>query len=384
MKISSRLSDVPPSGIREFFELVLNMDDVLSLGVGEPDFVTPWRIREAGIYSLETGYTSYTSNKGLLELRELIARELHDRYSISYDPDEEILITTGVSEGFDLAVRSVVDPGDEVVVFEPSYVSYDPCVKFSGGETRRIELDIDSGFVPSPDVIRENITEDTALMVINNPNNPTGSCLDFETAREISMISKEYDVPLLCDEIYSKLVYNGELHSPLDFDGMKDNCILLDGFSKSHAMTGWRIGYAAGPKEVISAMNKIHQYTMLCAPIVSQKAAVEAIENCENEVTEMVKEYNRRRRLVYGRFNRMGLRCSEPDGAFYVFPSIKKTGLSSEEFSKQLLEEEKVAVVPGTAFGSAGEGHIRCSYANSKEVLKEALDRIERFVSDKI
>ncbi|WGI16954.1 aminotransferase class I/II-fold pyridoxal phosphate-dependent enzyme [Methanonatronarchaeum sp. AMET-Sl] len=384
MKVSSRLKDVPPSGIREFFELVLNMDDVISLGVGEPDFVTPWRIREAGIYSLETGYTSYTSNKGLLELRKLIAEELRERYSIDYDPKEEILITTGVSEAFDLAMRSVVDPGDEVIVFEPSYVSYDPCVKFSGGKTKRIKLDMESGFVPSPDVIRENISSDTALMVINNPNNPTGSCLDLDTAREISRISKEFDVPLLCDEIYSKLVYNDELHSPLDFEGMKEQCILLDGFSKSHAMTGWRIGYAAGPKKVISAMNKIHQYTMLCAPIVSQKAAVEAIESCDGEVQEMVSEYNRRRRLVYGRFNKMGLKCVEPKGAFYVFPSIKKTGLSSEEFSRQLLEEEKVAVVPGTAFGEAGEGYIRCSYANSKDVLKEALDKISRFIEDKV
>ncbi|RZN60854.1 pyridoxal phosphate-dependent aminotransferase [Methanonatronarchaeum sp. AMET6-2] len=380
MKISSRLSDVPPSGIREFFELVLNMDSVISLGVGEPDFVTPWRIREAGIYSLETGYTSYTSNKGLLELRELVAGELDGRCAEGYDPEEEVLITTGVSEAFDLAVRAVVDPGDEVIVFEPSYVSYSPCVKFSGGVTKTIQLDIDDGFVPDPGELREAVNSDTALIVLNNPNNPTGSCLDGETAREIADISREFDVPLLCDEIYSKLVYDGEHVSPLDYDGMKERCILLDGFSKSHAMTGWRIGYAAGPSDVISAMNKIHQYTMLCAPIVSQKAAVEAVENCSSEVSDMVSEYNRRRRLVYGRFNQMGLECPEPGGAFYVFPSIRETGLSSEEFSKRLLEEEKVAVVPGTAFGEAGEGHIRCSYANSKEVLKEALDRIERFV----
>ena len=380
MKVSSRLSDVPPSGIREFFELVLNMDSVISLGVGEPDFVTPWRIREAGIYSLETGSTSYTSNKGLPELRELVSKELEDRYSLSYDPEEEILITTGVSEGFDLAIRSIVEPGDEVIIFEPSYVSYSPCVKFSGGDVRKIELDLDSGFLPDPEVVRENINSDTALMVLNNPNNPTGSCFDRETAKEMASISREFDVPLLCDEIYNKLVYEGEHHSPLDFDGVKDRSVLLDGFSKSHAMTGWRIGYAAGPSDVISAMNKIHQYTMLCAPIMSQKAAVEAIENCDDEVSDMANEYNRRRRLVYGRFNEMGLKCSEPNGAFYIFPSIKETGLSSEEFSKRLLEEEKVAVVPGTAFGEAGEGYIRCSYANSMDLLKEALDRIERFV----
>ncbi|OKY78875.1 MAG: Aspartate/tyrosine/aromatic aminotransferase [Candidatus Methanohalarchaeum thermophilum] len=382
MKVSEKVKEVPPSGIREFFDLVLQMDDVVSLGVGEPDFVTPWRIREAGIYSLESGYTSYTSNKGLPELRKLISDELENKYSVKYNPEKEILITSGVSEAYDLAIRSLVEQGDKVAVFEPSYVSYSPCIKFAGGDVVKIDTSFDSGFKPSTDKIKRVLkNRDIKVLVLNNPNNPTGVCLEEEKVREISEICKEEDTSLISDEIYSKLVYDRGYFSPLQVKGMKERSILLDGFSKSYAMTGWRIGYVAGPEHVINAMNKIHQYTMLCAPIMSQKAAVEAIKS-KKEIKDMKEEYNRRRKLTLSRLTEMGLKCVEPEGAFYVFPSIKETGLSSKEFAKKLVKEKKVAVVPGTAFGESGEGYIRCSYANSRENLKIAFKRMKEFINE--
>ncbi|MDI6655525.1 MAG: aminotransferase class I/II-fold pyridoxal phosphate-dependent enzyme [Candidatus Hydrothermarchaeota archaeon] len=380
MKVSNRARSVPPSGIRKFFELVLGVEDVISLGVGEPDFVTPWHVREAAMYALEKGYTMYTSNYGLLELREEIARAVKRDYSIEYDPKSEILITVGVSEGFDLAARAVVNPGDEVIIPEPCYVAYKPCTIFAGGIPKVIATGVENEFKVTPEQIEKKINKRTKALVLNYPNNPTGAAMSKKELEGIADVVNEHDLIAISDEVYGKLTYDGRHTSFASLNGMQERTILLNGFSKAYAMTGWRVGYACGSEDVIEAMMKIHQYSMLCAPVASQFAAIEALRNGEKEMLAMVKQYNQRRRLVVKRLNEIGLTCFEPRGAFYTFPSIKKTGLSSEKFAEHLLKEEKVAVVPGNVFGESGEGFVRCSYAASLEDLNEALNRMERFI----
>lgn len=378
--ISERVTNVPPSGIRKFFDLVLGMEDVISLGVGEPDFVTPWHVREACIYSLEKGFTSYTSNHGLLELRELISTSFQKDHNIYYDPEDDIVITTGVSEGADLALRAIINPGDEVIVPEPSYVSYKPNVSLAGGTPVPLPTYREDEFRLTADRVEENITNKTKALVLSYPNNPTGAIMEKKDLEEIADVANEHDLVVISDEVYDKLTYNGTHTCFSSISGMKDRTIVLNGFSKSHAMTGLRIGYAAGNKDLIGAMTKIHQYTMLCAPINSQMGAIEALKNGDGEMKKMVREYDRRRRLIVSGLNKMGLDCFEPKGAFYAFPSIESTGMSSEEFANALLKEQKVAVVPGDVFGDCGAGYLRCSYATSREQLLEALSRIGTFI----
>lgn len=381
MKLASRVNKVPPSGIRKFFDVIEQMQDVISLGVGEPDFVTPWHIREACIYAIEQGYTMYTSNYGLLELREEISKYVKKKYSIDYNPKNEILVTVGVSEGLDLGVRALVDIGDEVIIHEPNYVSYKPCVIFAEGKVITVETKVEEEFRLTPEKLEKKITPKTKILIMNYPNNPTGAVMEKKHLEEIADVVVENDLFVISDEIYAELTYNGKHVSFASLNGMKERTLLLNGFSKAFAMTGFRLGYACGNRKLIEAMMKIHQYSMLCAPIVSQKAAIEALKHGEKEVKEMVEQYNQRRRFIVKRLKKIGLECFEPRGAFYTFPSIKITKLSSEEFSERLLKEEKVAVVPGNAFGACGEGFIRCSYANSIENIEEALERIERFVN---
>lgn len=378
--ISEVVKSIPPSGIRKFFDLVLGMDDVISLGVGEPDFITPWHVREACIYSLEKGLTSYTSNNGLLELRELLSQYISSEYQVGYNLDNELLVTTGVSEATDLAFRAITNPGDEVIIPEPCYVSYVPGVVFSCGKPVRVPTYQEDDFRVTADQIERNITDRTKALVLSYPNNPTGAVMGRKDLEDIADVVNEHDLIVISDEVYDRLTYNGTHTCFASLPGMRDRTILLNGFSKSHAMTGLRIGYAAGDGEIIGAMTKIHQYTMLCAPITAQVGAIEALKNGDGEMRKMVREYDRRRRLIVGGLNKMGLDCFEPKGAFYAFPSIKSTGLTSEEFAGGLLKEEKVAVVPGDVFGECGAGYLRCSYATSREELSEALGRIERFV----
>lgn len=380
--IAERAKRVPPSGIRKFFDLVMGMEEVISLGVGEPDFVTPWHIREACVYSLERGYTMYTSNYGMLELREEIARCLERDYSLSYDPADEILVTVGVSEGYDLAIRALIDPGDEVVVHEPSYVSYKPCTIFAGGEPVVVETRVEEEFKLMPEDLEKGITDKTKALVLSYPNNPTGATMGRKELEEIADIVLEHDLIVVSDEVYDKLTYEGRPCSFASLNGMQERTVLLNGMSKAYAMTGWRIGYAASSSEVIEAMMKIHQYGMLCAPIMSQMAAIEALKNGERGVLEMRQQYIERRNLIVRRLNEMGLECFNPKGAFYAFPSVRVTGLSSEEFAEELLKKKKVAVVPGNAFGECGEGFVRCSYAASINDISEAMDRMESFVKD--
>ena len=380
MRISKLVKQIPPSGIRVFFELVLGMKDVISLGVGEPDFVTPWNIREKAIYSLEEGYTSYTSNKGMIELRREISKYLKRKHSLDYDPEDEILVTVGVSEGFDLAVRSITDKGDKILIQDPTYVSYGPVTTICGGRSVPIKTDPHDGFKITPSDIAKACDKKTKAIVLNYPNNPTGTSYSRKELKAIAGMIVKKDLIMISDEIYCDLTYDFE-HTPFaGLSGMKERTIYLNGFSKGFAMTGWRIGYACGPEEVIAAMTKIHQYTMMCVPITSQMAAIEALKNGERSAQEMKREYKRRREFVIARLNEMGLSCHKPEGAFYAFPSIKKSGLSSLEFSNKLLKEEKVAVVPGTAFGSSGEGYVRISYATGFDKLKEALARMEKFL----
>lgn len=372
--------NTPPSGIRRFFDVAAKMRDAISLGVGEPDFVTPWRIREAAIYALEKGYTTYTSNAGLLELREAIAAHIDAHYCVSYDPGDEVLITVGVSEALDLALRAILNPGDEVILFEPCYVSYHPGVQFAGGVPVRIHTSGEDGFRIHADAVEEAVTSRTKAILICYPNNPTGATLSAEELQGLVDVATRHDLYLISDEVYDRLTY-GEPHICLpSVPGARERSILLNGFSKAYAMTGWRLGYACAPKQIAASMVKIHQYTMLCASHMLQKAAVEAILHGEHDVEKMVAEYDRRRRMFVRGLNAVGLDCHEPSGAFYAFPSIRRSGLSSEAFAERLLMEEKVAVVPGTAFGESGEGHIRCSYATSFESLEESLDRIGRFM----
>jgi len=378
-RISTAARSVPPSGIRKFFEMVLGMPEVISLGVGEPDFVAPWHIREACIYSLEKGYTMYTSNYGMLELREEISKAYNKWHNLDYNPETEILITTGVSEGYDLAIRALVNPGDEVLIPEPSYVSYKPCTVFAGGKPVVVTTSAEDKFKVTPENLKSAITPKSKAVVLNYPNNPTGATMNRKELEEIADIAVEHDITVISDEVYGKLTYEGT-HTPFSsLNGMKDRTVVLDGFSKAYAMTGFRIAFSLAPEDITDAMMKVHQYTMLCAPITGQMSAIEALQRGEREVANMKQEYNRRRRVIVKRLNEIGLTCFTPKGAFYAFPSIKSTGLSSEEFSTQLLKSKKVAVVPGTAFGECGEGHIRCSYATSMEDLKTALNRIEDF-----
>ena len=379
--LSEKITSIKPSGIRKFFDIVTTMEGAISLGVGEPDFETPYFIREEAIYSLEKGRTFYTSNSGLKELREEIDKYLQRKLNISYDPMTEIIVTVGGSEGIDIALRAMLDNGDEVLIPQPSYVSYEPCVILAGGQPVIIELKSDNDFKLTKEQVLEKITEKTKLLVMPFPNNPTGSIMTYEELEEIAKICIEKDIFVLSDEIYCELTYTGKHASIAQVPGMKERTIVINGFSKSYAMTGWRLGYACGPEMIIKQMTKIHQFAIMCAPTTSQYAAVLALRDGDLDVEKMRESYNQRRRYLINRFNEIGMDCFEAEGAFYVFPSIKKFGLSSEEFATRLLMEEKVAIVPGTAFGDCGEGFMRISYAYSLERLKEALDRIERFVS---
>ncbi|MFC1786993.1 aminotransferase class I/II-fold pyridoxal phosphate-dependent enzyme [Halobacteriota archaeon] len=378
--IADKVKRIPPSGIRKYFDMVIGMDDVISLGVGEPDFVTPWSIREACIYALEKGYTSYTSNWGLLDLRNEISRCIASDYEVRYNPENQILVTTGVSEALDLAIRAIINQGEEVIIVEPCYVSYKPCVILAGGKPVVVAADISNDFRVTPEQIREKITKKTKAIILSYPNNPTGAVMGKKDLEGIADMVGEHDLLVISDEVYDKLTYDGTHTCFSSLNGMYDKTILLNGLSKAYAMTGWRIGYAASTSEIIAAMLKIHQYTMLCAPITAQMAAIEALRNGRDEMLAMVKEYNRRRRLIVKGLNELGLDCFEPKGAFYAFPSIESTGMTSEEFAEGLLKEQKVAVVPGDVFGSSGKGFVRCSYAVSRREIKEALEKIGAFL----
>lgn len=379
--LADKVVDIKPSGIRKFFDIVSEMKDAISLGVGEPDFDTPWHVREEGIYSLEKGKTFYTSNAGLKELRAEIASYMNRRFQISYNADKEILITVGGSEGIDLAIRALVNPGEEVLIPMPSFVSYLPCVQLAYGVPVVIELKEENEFRLTKEQLLEHITDKTKLLVLPFPNNPTGAIMPRRELEEIAKVCVEKDIFVVSDEIYAELSYYGERHvSIAEMPGMKERTVLINGFSKAYAMTGWRLGYVCAPENILSQMLKIHQFAIMCAPTTSQCAAVEAMRNGDKDVAEMTQSYNQRRRFLLNEFRQMGLECFEPYGAFYVFPNIKKYGMTSEEFAERLLEEEKVAVVPGTAFGDCGEGYVRISYAYSLERLKLALDRIKSFL----
>lgn len=379
-RISPVVNSIPPSGIRRFFDIVSEMEDVISLGVGEPDFITPWHIRDSCVDGLHRGYTSYTSNFGLLELREEIARLKQNEFGVTYNPRNEILVTVGVSEALDLAMRALLCPGDEVLIPEPCYVSYKACVTLSGGIPVPVSTTLETEFRVTVEQLESKVTPRTKLLIIGYPNNPTGAVMPREELEKIAGFAKKHDLIVISDEIYGKLTYDGQHTCFASLPDMKDRTILLDGFSKAYAMTGWRIGYAMGNPDFIAAMTKIHQYTMLCAPITAQIAAIEALRRGEKAVQQMVGEYNFRRRLMLDGLHNAGLSCFEPKGAFYIFPSIKETGLSSLAFAEQLLKAEKVALVPGDAFGTCGEGFVRCSYATSSDNLAEALERITCFV----
>ena len=379
--ILERVKKMPPSGIRKYFDMVHEMEGVISLGVGEPDFVTPWNIREAGIYSLEKGHTHYSSNAGFLELRDEISRYLHRRFELSYHPEEEILVTVGGSEGIDLALRALVGPGDEVIIPEPSFVAYQGCTTFTGATPKVIELKAENEFKLTKEELLAAITPKTKVLIMPFPNNPTGAIMTKEELQDIVDVIKDRNIVIISDEIYAELTYETKHVSIASFEEVKNQTLLINGFSKAYAMTGWRLGYACGPKTLIQAMKKIHQYAIMCSPTTSQYAAIEAMRNGDASVEMMVKEYNRRRRVLVDGFRKLGLDCFEPLGAFYVFPCIESTGLSSDEFCEQLLLSEKVLAVPGNAFGACGEGYIRACYAASYEDIKEALVRIERFLT---
>ncbi len=380
--LSKTIVGIEPSGIRKFFDVVSEMPDAISLGVGEPDFDTPWRVRDEAIYSLEQGRTFYTSNSGLKELKEEISGYLNRKYGLSYDPYSEVFVTVGGSEAIDVGLRAMLDPGDEVLIPEPSYVSYKPCAILTGGVPVPIPLKEENEFRLTGAELLEHITDKTKILILPFPNNPTGAIMERKDLEEIVRIVIDRDIFVMTDEIYAELTYGEEGHvSIASFPGMKERTIYINGFSKAFAMTGWRLGYACGPKAIIEQMLKIHQYAIMCAPTTSQYAAVEALRSCDEDVKQMREEYDDRRRYLIHRLREMGMDCFEPFGAFYIFPSIKKFGMSSNEFAERLLREKKVAVVPGTAFGDSGEGFIRISYAYSLESLKAALDRIEEFVS---
>jgi aminotransferase len=378
--ISRAARDIPPSGIREFFDIVYSTPDCISLGVGEPDFITPWRISDSGVYAIKDGCTHYTPNRGLPELRDVVAEYTEKKYKLSYDPDRELIITMGVSQGLDLALRSIVDPGDEVIIIEPCYVSYSANVTLLQGVPVTIPVTSDNGFALNIEDIKSRLTQKTKAIILNYPANPTGSTIDEATLKKIARLAIERNIIVISDELYSAILYDRDHFSIARCPGMKERTIYLNGFSKSHAMTGWRLGYVAGPEFLVNMMLKIHQYTALCAPSISQYAAVEALRRGEKDVLSMREEYRRRRNFIVNSFNDMGLKCPMPDGAFYVFPDISGSGMDSRTFALELLKKEKVAVVPGVVFGAPGENHIRCSYATSMENLKEAAARIARFI----
>lgn len=378
--LSDKIVTIKPSGIRKFFDIVNEMEDAISLGVGEPDFDTPWHIRDEGIYSLEKGRTFYTSNSGLKELRNEIANYMKRTQGISYDPAHEIIITVGGSEAIDLAFRAMINPGDEVLIPQPSYVSYEPCAILADAVPVIIELKEEDEFRLTAQQLRNAITDKTKILVLPFPNNPTGAIMEKKDLEEIAEVIREKDLYVVSDEIYGELTYKDKHVSIASLPGMQERTILINGFSKAYAMTGWRLGYACAPKAIMEQMIKIHQFAIMCAPTTSQYAAVEALRNGDDDVKGMRESYNQRRRFLMHAFAKMGLQCFEPYGAFYVFPCIKEFGLSSEEFAERLLREEKVAVVPGTAFGDCGEGFLRISYAYSLENLKIALEKIEKFV----
>lgn len=380
--LADKVVEMKPSGIRKFFDIVSEMEDAISLGVGEPDFDTPWHIRDEGIYSLEKGRTFYTSNAGLKELKVEICNYLKRKINVQYDYNTETIVTVGGSEGIDIALRAMLNPGDEVLIPQPSYVSYEPCTVLAGGVPVIIELKAENEFRLTAEELLNAITDKTKVLVLPFPNNPTGAIMERKDLEEIAKVIEEKDIFVISDEIYSELYYHEDKYTSIvNIPGMKERTILINGFSKAYAMTGWRLGYACGPQEIIQQMLKIHQFAIMCAPTTSQYAAVEALRNGDNDVAEMRQAYNQRRRYLLHAFEEMGLPCFEPYGAFYVFPCIKQFGMTSEEFAMRFLEEEKVAVVPGTAFGDCGEGFLRISYAYSLDNLKIAIERLKRFVT---
>ena len=379
--LSDAVVNIKPSGIRKFFDIVSEMKDAISLGVGEPDFDTPWHIRDEGIYAFERGKTFYTSNAGLKDLRVEIANYLKRTQNLEYNSDNEIVVTVGGSEAIDIGLRAIVNPGDEVIIPQPSYVSYEPCAVLAGAKPVIINLKAENEFRLTAQELETAITDKTKILILPFPNNPTGAIMEREDLEAIAKVCIEKDILVMSDEIYAALTYKGKHVSIAEIDGMKERTILINGFSKAYAMTGWRLGYACAPKELIKQMTKIHQFAIMCAPTISQYAAVEALKNGDDDVEQMRQAYNQRRRFLMNAFKNMGLDCFEPFGAFYVFPCIKEFGMSSEEFATRFLQEEKVAIVPGTAFGDCGEGFLRISYAYSLDNLKEAIGRLERFVT---
>ena len=382
-RLSPGVNAVAPSGIRKFFDIAAQMEDVISLGVGEPDFVTPWSIRESCMYGLEQGYTSYTANRGMPELREEIVQHYARRFGNTYEAATDVLVTVGVSEALDIALRALLSPGDEVLIPEPCYVSYQACTILAGGVPVTVPARLDNEFRITPEELEEHVTEKTKVLLIGYPNNPTGAIMTREDLLKIADFVEKHDLIVISDEIYGDLTYGDEEHVCFSsLPNMQERTVLLNGFSKAYAMTGWRIGYALGNKAIIAAMTKIHQYTMLCAPITAQVAAIEALRHGEKYMKKMVAEYDRRRRLIYDGLTKMGLSCFEPKGAFYIFPDITSSGYSSNDFAEKLLQAEHVALVPGSAFGACGEGHVRCSYATSIDKISEALNRIENFLKN--
>lgn len=378
--LSQTAMDLEPSGIRKFFDVAAKMEDVVSLGVGEPDFITPWNIRDQAIAALQDGYTSYTANAGLLELRQEITNYIKRRFHVEYNAEDQVIVTVGASQSIDLAFRAILNPGDEVLIIEPSFVSYASLVTLAGGNPVRIATTAENGFKVTPEQLEAAITDRTKAILLCSPNNPTGTCLSRDELTEIARVVEKHDLLVVSDEIYAELTYDGEFTSFSSIPGMYARTILINGFSKGFAMTGWRLGFLAAPKEMTAVMVKIYQYTTMCAPNMLQRAAIEALRNSKEHVEKMRQNYWRRRNFIVESLSKIGLDCHMPGGAFYVFPSIKETGLSSEEFAERLLHEERVAVVPGNAFGASGEGYIRCSYATSIEQLQEAMTRMERFM----
>ncbi|MCM1063178.1 MAG: aminotransferase class I/II-fold pyridoxal phosphate-dependent enzyme [Eubacterium sp.] len=379
--LADKVVEIKPSGIRKFFDIVSEMKEAISLGVGEPDFDTPWHIREEGIYSLERGRTIYTSNSGLKELRQEISNYIRRKHGVAYDPMSEILVTVGGSEAIDIGLRAMINPGEEVLIPQPSYVSYEPCAILAGGRPVIINLKEENEFRLTAEELEAAITDKTKMLILPFPNNPTGAIMERKDLEAIAEVVVKHDIFVMSDEIYGELTYKDKHVSIVELPGMKERTVLINGFSKAYAMTGWRLGYACGPKEILQQMTKIHQFAIMCAPTTSQYAAVEALKNGDDDVAEMRTAYNQRRRFLMNAFREMGLECFEPYGAFYVFPCIKEFGMTSDEFATRFLEEEKVAVVPGTAFGDCGEGYLRISYAYSLEHLKVAIGRLEHFIN---
>ncbi|MCR4615928.1 MAG: aminotransferase class I/II-fold pyridoxal phosphate-dependent enzyme [Clostridiales bacterium] len=380
--LNPTVKDIKPSGIRKYFDIVEEMDNVISLGVGEPDFATPWHICSAGVHSLENGHTKYTSNRGRKELREELARFMERKYRLTYDPMEEILVTVGGSEAIDAAIRALVQPGDEVLIVEPSFVCYEPITRLAGGIPVSLKTRAEDNFKLTPEALKEKITDKTKLLIFPFPCNPTGAVMRREDLEGIAAVLRDTNVMVLSDEVYAELTFGDRKHvSIAELEGMKERTVIAGGFSKTYSMTGWRLGYACGPAPVLLQITKIHQFAIMCAPTTSQYAAIEALKNGDEDIKKMRNEYDLRRRFIVDRFREIGMDCFEPEGAFYAFPSIKKFGMSSDEFCKQLLMAERVALIPGSAFGESGEGHVRASYCYSIEHLKEAAQRVQNFVS---